>query len=73
MKHTRYISNHIQKDIYIHTKIFFISLLLNGKHGKIRKNLPTCSTFSTQLLSSSFNPLQKLKLCESDALNEDAL
>lgn len=36
-------------------------------------HVPTCRTFSTQLLSSNFNPLLKLRLCESDALNDDAL
>lgn len=46
---------------------FHINELTNKKY------LPTCSTLSTQLLSSNFNPLQKLRLCESDALNDDAL
>jgi hypothetical protein len=34
-------------------------------------HVPTCRTFSTQLLSNNFNPLLKLKLCESVALNDD--
>lgn len=45
----------------------------NSNFTSTKNNLPTCSTLSTQLLSSNFNPLQKLRLCESDALNDDAL
>lgn len=42
-------------------------------HFPFSIHVPTCRTFSTQWLSSSFNPLLKLRLCESVALNDDAL
>jgi hypothetical protein len=55
---------------------FFNQLHILHERGKIYQvlydvHVPTCRTFSTQLLSNNFNPLLKLKLCESDALNDD--
>lgn len=39
----------------------------------IQMNLPTWRTFSTHPDSSNFNPLQKLKFCESAELFDDTL
>lgn len=59
--------------VFLFTLLARLLWMWNFQNFQFSVHVPTCRTFSTQLLSSNFNPLVKLRLCESDALNDDAL